>query len=182
MPFDFISLSIPGVVFIQPKVFRDERGFFLETYKYSEFAGAGITERFVQDNHSFSSKGVLRGFHYQKNPDAQGKLVYCVKGKIFDVAVDIRKGSSYFGRWVGRELSDENNAMLYIPQGFAHGFVVLSETADVVYKCTAEYSPANDSGIIWNDPDIGIEWPVLTPLLSTKDSLLPMLKDTDIEQ
>lgn len=179
MPFDFINLSIPGVVFIQPKVFRDERGFFLETYKYSEFAGAGITERFLQDNHSFSSKGVLRGLHYQKNPDAQGKLVYCVKGKIFDVAVDIRKGSSHFGMWVGRELSDENNAMLYIPQGFAHGFVVLSETADVVYKCTAEYSPANDRGIIWNDPDVGIEWPVLTPLLSPKDSLLPMLKDAD---
>lgn len=179
MPFDFINLSIPGVVFIQPKVFRDERGFFLETYKYSEFAGAGITERFLQDNHSFSSKGVLRGLHYQKNPDAQGKLVYCVKGKIFDVAVDIRKGSSHFGMWVGRELSDENNAMLYIPQGFAHGFVVLSETADVVYKCTAEYSPANDKGIIWNDPDVGIEWPVLVPLLSPKDSLLPMLKDAD---
>jgi dTDP-4-dehydrorhamnose 3,5-epimerase len=180
MPFDFISLSMPDVVFIEPRVFKDDRGFFLETYKYSEFAKAGIKELFVQDNHSFSCQGVIRGLHYQKEPDAQGKLVYCVKGKILDIAVDIRKNSPFFRKWIGKELSDENKAMLYIPAGFAHGFVVLSETADVVYKCTAEYSPENDRGIIWNDPEIAIDWPVLSPILSDKDRQLPLLREADL--
>jgi dTDP-4-dehydrorhamnose 3,5-epimerase len=180
MPFIFKKLSIPEVVLIEPKVFRDGRGLFLETYKYSDFAESGIKEHFVQDNYSKSVKGGLRGLHFQKNPNAQGKLVQCIKGKIFDVAVDIRKGSPTFGRWVSVELSEENNLMLYVPSAFAHGFVVLSETADVIYKCTREYSPKDDRGIIWNDPDINIRWPVKDPILSEKDKKLPFLKDADI--
>jgi dTDP-4-dehydrorhamnose 3,5-epimerase len=180
MPFIFKKLSIPEVVLIEPEVFRDGRGLFLETYKYSDFAESGIKEQFVQDNYSKSFKGVLRGLHFQKNPDAQGKLVQCVKGKIFDVAVDIRKGSPAFGHCVSVELSEENNLMLYVPSAFAHGFVVLSETAGVIYKCTREYSPEGDRGIIWNDPDININWPVKDPILSEKDKKLPFLKDADI--
>jgi dTDP-4-dehydrorhamnose 3,5-epimerase len=180
MPFIFKKLSIPEVVLIEPKVFRDGRGFFMETYKYSDFARMGIKEYFVQDNYSKSLKGILRGLHFQKNPNAQGKLVLCLKGKIFDAAVDIRKGSPAFGQWVGAELSEENNLILYVPSGFAHGFVVLSETADVIYKCTREYSPEDDRGIIWNDPDININWPVKDPILSEKDKKLPFLKDADI--
>ena len=180
MPFIFKKLSIPEVVLIEPKVFRDGRGLFLETYKYSDFAQTGIKEQFVQDNYSKSVKGVLRGLHFQKNPDAQGKLVQCVKGKIFDAAVDIRKGSPTFGRWVSVELSEENNLLLYVPSAFAHGFVVLSETADVIYKCNREYSPEDDRGIIWDDPDINIRWPVKDPVLSEKDKKLPFLKDADI--
>ncbi len=180
MPFIFKKLSIPEVVLIEPKVFRDGRGLFLETYKYSDFAESGIKEQFVQDNYSKSFKGVLRGLHFQKNPDAQGKLVQCVKGKIFDVAVDIRKGSPAFGHCVSVELSEENNLMLYVPSAFAHGFVVLSETAGVIYKCTREYSPEGDRGIIWNDPDININWPVKDPILSEKDKKLPALRNADI--
>ncbi len=180
MPFIFKKLSIPEVVLIKPKVFRDGRGFFMETYKYSDFARMGIKEYFVQDNYSKSLKGILRGLHFQKNPNAQGKLVLCLKGKIFDAAVDIRKGSPAFGQWVGAELSEENNLILYVPSGFAHGFVVLSETADVIYKCTREYSPEDDRGIIWNDPDINIHWPVKDPVLSEKDKNHPALKDADI--
>ena len=180
MPFIFKKLSIPEVVLIEPKVFRDGRGFFMETYKYSDFARMGIKEYFVQDNYSKSLKGILRGLHFQKNPNAQGKLVLCLKGKIFDAAVDIRKGSPAFGQWVGAELSEENNLILYVPSGFAHGFVVLSEAADVIYKCTREYSPEDDRGIIWNDPDINIHWPVKYPVLSEKDKNHPALKDADI--
>jgi len=164
---------------IGPRAFSDDRGYFMETYKYSDFVSAGIAESFVQDNYSRSGRGVLRGLHYQKNPSGQGKLVQCITGKIFDVAVDIRKGSPYFGRWVGMELSEENNLMLYIPAGFAHGFVVVSGTADVVYKCTREYAPADDRGIIWNDPVIGIRWPVNEPVLSAKDSAHPRLEDAE---
>jgi len=151
----------------------------METYKYSDFAKMGIKEHFVQDNYSKSVKGVLRGLHFQKNPNAQGKLVQCLKGKIFDAAVDIRKGSPTFGNWVSVELSEENNLMLYVPPAFAHGFVVLSEAADVIYKCTKEYSPEDDRGIIWNDPDINIRWPINDPLLSGKDRGHPALRDAD---
>ncbi len=180
MPFIFKKLSIPEVVLIEPNVFRDGRGLFLETYKYSDFARMGIKEQFVQDNYSKSFKRVLRGLHFQKNPNAQGKLVQCIKGKIFDVAIDIRKCSPTFGHCINVELSEENNLMLYVPSAFAHGFVVLSETADVIYKCTREYSQKDDRGIIWNDPDINISWPVKDPILSEKDKKLPFLKDADI--
>jgi dTDP-4-dehydrorhamnose 3,5-epimerase len=179
MPFEFKQLAVPGVILVVPKVFGDARGFFLEFYKHSEFAQAGIPEHFVQDNHSKSVKGVLRGLHYQKAPHAQGKLVRCLHGKIFDVAVDIRKGSPNYGKWAGAELSGENNHMLYVPPGFAHGFLVLSEQAEVLYKCTEEYAPAGDRGVVWNDPDIGIVWPLTDIILSEKDKLLPQLKKAD---
>jgi len=181
MPFEFERLEIPEIILIKPKVFKDNRGFFLETYKESDFVKAGITNRFVQDNHSMSVKGVLRGLHYQKKPAVQGKLVRCVRGAIFDVAVDVRKGSPTFGKWVGVILSEENHFMLWIPPGFAHGFLTLSERAEVIYKVSdSEYSPEHDAGIIWNDPDIGIKWPleeVGEVILSEKDSKLPRLRD-----
>lgn len=177
MDFHFKKLSIPDVILIEPEIFKDKRGFFMETYKYSDFAGFGIKEYFIQDNYSGSAKGVLRGLHYQNHPKAQGKLLRCIKGKIFDVAVDIRKGSPTYGSWVGIELSEKNNLMLYIPPAFAHGFVVLSSFAEVIYKCTEEYSSEDERGILWNDPDIGIKWPVKRPILSEKDRGLPLLKD-----
>lgn len=180
MPFNFNPLSIPDVILIEPRVFLDERGFFIETYKYSDFAQAGIKEYFVQDNHSSSTKGVLRGLHYQKHPKAQGKIIRTIKGKIFDVAVDIRKGSPYYGKWVEVELSKENNKMLYIPAGFAHGFLVLSDIAEITYKCTEEYSLENERGIIWNDNTINIKWPVSNPILSEKDKTFPILIDADV--
>ena len=152
----------------------------METYKYSEFASAGITEHFVQDNYSRSTKGVLRGLHYQKHPKAQGKLVMVITGEIYDVAVDIRKGSPTWGKWVGQTLSGENHHMLYVPLGFAHGFYVTSDEADVVYNVTGgEYAPEIEAGIIWNDPGIGIDWPGNSPILSEKDAILPVLKDAD---
>ena len=177
MPFQFKRLEIPEVILIEPKVFQDERGFFMETYKYSDFAAFGIAERFVQDNHSRSVKGVLRGLHYQNPPHAQGKLIRVVVGEIFDVAVDIRKGSPTYGKWVGVKLSAENRRMLYIPPGFAHGFCVLSDVAEVVYKVTAEYAPECEAGIIWNDPGIGIEWPIKHPIISSKDAQWPTLRE-----
>jgi len=181
MPFEFEKLEIPEVILVKPKVFKDSRGFFLETYKESDFVKAGITRKFVQDNHSMSVKGVLRGLHYQKKPAVQGKLVRCVRGAIFDVAIDIRKGSPTFGKWVGVILSEENHFMLWIPPGFAHGFLTLSDRAEVLYKVSdSEYSPAHDAGIIWNDPDISIKWPledIKEVILSEKDSKLPRLKD-----
>ncbi len=179
MPFTFKKLSIPDVQLIEPKVFPDGRGFFLETYKHSDFVQAGIPEHFTQDNYSRSEKGVLRGLHYQKHPHGQGKLVRCVKGSIFDVAVDIRKGSPTFGKWVGAELTEENNHLIYVPVGFAHGFQVLSAFAEVLYKCTSEYHPAADRGILWNDPDVAIHWPLAGPLLSPKDIVHPVLKNAD---
>jgi len=181
VPFDFRQMNIPGLMLIEPKAFGDDRGFFLEIYKHTDFSKAGIIEHFVQDNFSSSVKGVLRGLHYQKEPRAQGKLVRCMKGSIFDVAVDIRKGSPTYGRWAGVELSAENSLMLYVPTGFAHGFLTLSEMAEVLYKCTAEYSPADDRGIIWNDPDINIAWVEQAPLLSGKDAVLPPLRSADHE-
>jgi len=179
MPFEFTKLEIPGLLLIKPQVFGDDRGFFFELYKFSDFNRGGVREHLVQDNYSKSSKGVLRGLHYQKPPKAQGKLVTCLKGTIFDIAVDIRKGSRHYGKWVGINLSEENKHMLYVPPGFAHGFQVLSETAEVLYKCTSEYSPADDRGIIWNDEDINIAWPLGKPLLSGKDKTHPRLRDAD---
>jgi dTDP-4-dehydrorhamnose 3,5-epimerase len=180
MPFTFKTLYLPGVVLVTSQVFGDARGFFSETYKHSDFSGAGIKEYFVQDNHSRSAQYVLRGLHYQKSPMAQGKLVRCIRGRIFDVAVDIRKGSQTYGKWVGVELSEDNNQMLYIPSTFAHGFIALSHAAEIMYKCTREYSPEHDRGIIWDDPVINIDWPVKNPILSDKDKMLPLLKDADI--
>ncbi len=177
MPFTFTPLQIPDVILVQPRAFPDDRGFFLETYKRSEFVANGIDVTFVQDNHSRSGRGVLRGLHLQLPPAAQGKLVRAVRGLIFDVAVDLRPESLTFGKWVGEMLSDENHRMLYIPPGLAHGFVVLSDIADVSYKVTAEYAPHLDRGLVWNDPDIGIRWPVQNPLLSPKDQALPRLRE-----
>ena len=180
MSFNFKRLAIPDVILIEPAVFPDERGFFIESYKYSEFAAFGIKEPFVQDNHSRSVKGVLRGLHYQRHPKAQGKLVRVVVGEIFDVGVDIRLGSPTYGKWVGEVLSAENKRMLYIPPGFAHGFCVLSDVAEVLYKTTEEYAPEYDAGIRWNDPEIGIKWPIEHPILSKKDAALPRLREADV--
>jgi dTDP-4-dehydrorhamnose 3,5-epimerase len=179
MPFEFTTLAVPGPVLIKPQFFGDDRGFFLELYKHGDFMRAGIMEHFVQDNYSKSAQRVLRGLHYQKTPKAQGKLVMCMKGTIYDVAVDIRKGSPHFGKCVTVELTDENRSMLFVPPGFAHGFQVLSDYAEVMYKCTDEYSPSDDRGIIWNDPDINIGWPLKDPVLSSKDKLHPRLQDAD---
>lgn len=180
MPHTFEKLEIADMILVTPKVFGDERGFFTETYKKSEFIKNGIKEEFVQDNHSKSIKNVFRGLHYQLNPKAQGKLVRCTSGNIFDVGVDLRKGSPTFGKYCGRILSEENKQMLYIPRGFAHGFVVLSEFAEVLYKADEEYSPENDRSILWNDPDIGINSDVENPTISEKDKNAPLLKDAEI--
>lgn len=179
MPFEFERLRIPEVVLVKPKVFADERGFFLETYKHSDFAAAGIEARFVQDNRSRSLRNVLRGLHYQNPPQAQGKLVSVVLGEVFDVAVDIRRDSPTYGEWVGATLSSENGHALYVPPGFAHGFCALSEVAEVSYKVTCEYSPEHDAGVRWDDPEIGVNWPVEAPALSEKDAQLPRLRDAD---
>lgn len=180
MPFSFQPLEIPDVILVETKAFPDDRGFFMETYKRSEFEQNGIPWDFVQDNYSHSSpRGVLRGLHYQKDPKAQGKLVLAIRGEIFDVAVDVRRGSPTYGEWVGIELSDENHRMLYVPAGFAHGFLVLSPEADVVYRATAEYAPEVDRGIAWNDPELAITWPIDDPLLSPRDQALPLFKDAD---
>ncbi len=177
--FTFERLEIPDVVLIKPEAFKDFRGFFMETYNYREFEAFGINDNFVQDNHVRSIKGVLRGLHYQLKERAQAKLVRVVRGEIFDVAVDIRKGSPYYGKWVGVRLSEENWKMLYIPQGFAHGFCVLSPVAEVLYKTTDFYSPQHERGIIWNDPELAIKWPVRNPLLSPKDEKWPLFRDAE---
>lgn len=179
MSFEFQPLSIPDVILIKPQVFKDGRGFFVETYKYTDFATIGIKEKFVQDNHSSSEKNVLRGLHYQINPNAQGKIVRCLRGSIYDVAVDIRKNSPTYGKWVSVELSAENQLMIYIPTGFAHGFLVTSDVAEIVYKCTSEYSSVSDRGVIWNDPNIAIKWPTSYPILSDKDSKHKTLDEAD---
>jgi dTDP-4-dehydrorhamnose 3,5-epimerase len=163
---------IDGLIIIEPKVFRDSRGLFYEVYSESRYKEHGVSARFVQDNHSVSEKGVLRGLHYQVNP-GQDKLVRVVRGEVFDVAVDIRKGSSTYGKWWGLSLSEANNLQLYIPVGFAHGFCVLSDSAEVLYKCSDYYSPQNERGIIWNDPDLAIDWPIENPTLSEKDIEYP---------
>lgn len=166
--------SLPGVLVLEPQVFRDERGFLLETFSTKKLSGSGIPEHFVQDNHSRSTRGVVRGLHYQlENP--QGKLVHAARGRIFDVAVDIRRGSPTFAKWFGIELTDENLLSLWLPGGFAHGFCVLSDVADVIYKCTAPYEQADDRGIAWDDPLIGIDWPVDNAVLSSRDASFPGL-------
>ena len=179
MPFSFKRLSIPEVILVEPKVFPDERGFFLESFKESTFQENGITTKFVQDNYSHSIKGVLRGLHYQKNPKAQAKLVTAIRGEIFDVAVDIRKNSPTYGKWVGEILSEQNHKSLYVPEGFAHGFLCLSDEADVVYKVNEEYSAENDRGMLWNDPAVGVKWPVENPIISEKDKQQPLLENAD---
>ena len=181
MAFTFKKLNIPEVILVETQSFSDERGFFLENFKISSFVSNGINTKFVQDNFSHSVKGVLRGLHYQKNSKAQSKLVSTLRGEIFDVAVDIRKNSPTFGQWVGEILSDQNHKSLYIPEGFAHGFCVLSEEADVFYKVSNEYSPENERGIIWNDSQINIMWPISEPILHKKDSELPILENADID-
>jgi dTDP-4-dehydrorhamnose 3,5-epimerase len=178
MPFSFTQLDIPDVILVKPRVFRDNRGFFLELYKGSSFAPV-ISSNFVQLNHSESTKNVLRGLHYQKQPAAQAKLVTVICGEVFDVAVDIRLGSPTYKHWVGACLNSENHHLLYIPSGFAHGFCVLSDIADVMYYVSAEFSPEHEKGVLWNDPDIGVQWPVSMPEISDRDAGLPLLRDAD---
>ncbi|MBI1882781.1 MAG: dTDP-4-dehydrorhamnose 3,5-epimerase [Chlamydiae bacterium] len=175
----FTRLNIPDVILIEPKVFEDSRGFFYESYREDVFAQNGIPEKFVQDNHSKSQKGTLRGLHYQIEPRAQGKLVRVVKGEVFDVAVDIRRGSKTFGQYVGQILSEENKQMMYVPPGFSHGFLVLKDGTEFVYKCSNFYSASHERGILWNDPSIGIAWPKLDCdyIFSQKDQRCPTLKD-----
>jgi dTDP-4-dehydrorhamnose 3,5-epimerase len=180
MPFTFTRLAIPDVILIEPRRAGDARGFFMETYKRSDFAANGISESFVQDNYSRSSRGVLRGLHYQKAPHAQGKLVTVQQGEVFDVAVDIRPGSPTFAQWVAVTLRAELPQLLYVPPGFAHGFCVLSEVADFSYKVTSEYSQADERGILWNDPALAVTWPVTAPSLSAKDAVLPPLHSADL--
>ena len=179
--FTFHKTEIEGVYIIEPKVFGDDRGYFMETYKESDFVAAGLDYKFVQDNQSKSRKGVLRGLHYQLHYP-QAKLVRVISGEVFDVAVDLRKDSPTYGKWVGVILSAENKKMFMIPRGFAHGFVVLSETAEFVYKCDELYHPEDEGGIMWNDPEVGIVWPYKgEPLLSEKDKVHPSLKESRVK-
>src|SRR4051794_22524878 len=171
-----LATDIPEVVIIEPRVFGDARGFFLETYQLDRYASLGISRPFIQDNLSRSAKGVLRGLHLQ-NPSTQGKLVSVLRGRVLDVAVDVRVGSPNFGRHVTVELSDENHLQLWIPRGFAHGFIVLSETADFFYKCDDYFSPKDELAVRWNDPAIGIDWGVASPSLSARDAAAPLLAD-----
>jgi dTDP-4-dehydrorhamnose 3,5-epimerase len=170
---------LSGVLVIEPRVFKDDRGYFAETYHLERYREAGITLPFVQDNTSHSVRGTLRGMHFQE-PRAQGKLVSCTRGVIWDAVVDIRKGSPTFGKWFGVELDAQTARQIWVPPGFAHGFCVLSDEADVSYKCTDLYTPAAERSIVWNDPDVGIDWPVRSPLLSPKDAAAPRLKDAPV--
>jgi dTDP-4-dehydrorhamnose 3,5-epimerase len=174
---NFIKSALPGVILVEPDVFGDNRGWFFESFSAKKYADGGITGEFVQDNHSFSEqKGTLRGLHYQAEPYAQAKLLRCSKGAILDVAVDIRRGSAHFGKYVAYELSAENFKQLYIPRGFAHGFITLTDNCEVQYKTDNFYDKASDRGIIWNDPEIGIDWGTDNPVLSEKDKKHPMLR------
>ena len=178
--FTFKETKIKGVYIIEPQVFGDNRGYFMETYRKEEFDKAGLKYNFVQDNQSKSKKGVLRGLHYQKKYP-QAKLVRVISGEVFDVAIDLRKNSPTYGEWVGEILSSENKKMLMVPRGFAHGFMVLSETAEFIYKCDEVYHPEDEGGIMWNDPEVGIKWPSdIEPLLSEKDQKHPSLKESKI--
>jgi dTDP-4-dehydrorhamnose 3,5-epimerase len=174
----FEPTAIPDVIRVEPRIFRDARGFFLESYHEARFSEGGVRARFVQDNHSRSARGTLRGLHMQVT-FVQGKLVRCIAGEVFDVAVDVRRGSGTFGQWVGETLSAENLRQLWVPPGFLHGFCVTSETAEIEYKCTELYHPEDELGVSWNDPDLAIRWPISTPLLSAKDSGLPRLRDVE---
>ena len=179
MPFTFKRLSIPDVILIEPQSFSDDRGFFFESFKESDFFSNGIDKNFVQDNFSHSVNGVIRGLHFQKAPKAQSKLVTVLKGKIFDVAVDIRKNSPTYGKWVSEILSGDTHNLLYVPEGFAHGFCVISDEADVLYKVSNEYSQEHERSIIWNDPKLNIEWPIKKPVISNKDNKLSLLENLD---
>lgn len=176
-----LQTKLPGAVIVEPDVFGDARGFFLETWNSTRYSAAGLDMNFVQDNLSFSRQGTLRGLHFQ-NPNAQGKLVSVLVGEVYDVAVDIRRDSPTFAQWVGVRLSAENKWQFYIPPGFAHGFCVTSETAMLAYKCTSAYDAQADAGIRWNDPELGINWPITDPLLSEKDRLAPYLRDVPTER
>jgi dTDP-4-dehydrorhamnose 3,5-epimerase len=180
MPFTFESVALAGLMIVQPRAFHDDRGFFLESYKSSEFGSAGIATIFVQDNLSYSVRGVLRGLHYQLPPFAQGKLVQVMEGRVWDVAVDIRPDSSTFGKWYSIELSAQDHRMFYIPPGFAHGFLTLSERALCFYKCTAEYQKDSEVGIRWNDPTIGIRWPSSDVSVSERDRNLHFLTEATV--
>ena len=175
---EFIQTEIPDVILVKPSVIKDQRGFFMESYHIEKFSMGGIDCTFVQDNHAKSIQNTLRGLHFQVN-FPQAKLLRCLKGNVFDVAVDIRKNSSFYGQWVSKKLSEENKYQLFIPAGFAHGYYVLSETAEIAYKCSEIYHPEDEQGLRWDDPEIGIEWPETEPILSRKDQLLPFLKDFD---
>lgn len=175
---NFKETELKGVILIEPDVYKDDRGFFMETFQQERYHSEGILGPFVQDNYSHSLHGTLRGLHYQINTP-QGKLVYVTYGEVFDIAVDIRKGSPQFGKWIGFHLSSENKRQLYIPPGFAHGFCVISKRADFIYKCTDFYSAKNERGIIWNDPGLDIQWPLTSPLLSPKDQVFKTLKEMD---
>lgn len=177
MPFSFHSLALPGVILVRPHIFPDARGLFFEAYKRSEFQGNNIPDALVQENQSMSVRGTVRGLHYQRPPHGQAKLIRVVAGEIFDVAVDIRSESPTFGKWVGVRLSASDRNMLYVPPGFAHGFSVLSEQAEVLYKTSAEYRREAESGVAWNDPDIGIPWGITAPIISRRDESWPRLRD-----
>lgn len=179
----FVECDIPGPLIIEPKVFGDDRGFFLESWNRAAFADAGLDVTFVQDNHSRSSRGVLRGLHYQ-NPNAQGKLVRVVNGRVFDVAVDIRRSSKTFGRWIGVELSAANQRMLWVPPGFAHGFLTLEDRTDFLYKCTDFYQPTAEHCVRWDDPTLAIDWPIegLRPELSAKDQAGKLLTESALPE
>ena len=183
MPFEFEHQSIKDLILIKPKVFGDNRGFFMETYKKSEFIANGIKDEFTQDNHSKSVKGVLRGLHYQAKPYGQAKIVRCAKGRIYDIAVDIRPNSDTFGKYVKVELSEENKNMFYIPVGFAHGFVALSDEVEILYKASGEYAPQADRGVLWCDKDINVDWGIdFSPILSEKDKIQPKLSEINKEE
>jgi len=177
MPCTFSKTSLPGVILVDPRLFGDDRGYFFESYKASEFQAAGIGEPFVQDNHSRSDRGVLRGIHYQLPPYAQGKLVRVIAGSVLDVAIDLRRSSPNFGRSVSYELSGENHRMLYIPPGFGHAFLALEYGTHFVYKCTSEYNKASESGVRWDDRELAIEWPDMEMVVSEKDRELPPLSE-----
>ena len=180
MPSKFTRLAIPDIIFIEPKIFKDPRGYFLETFKASEFKANGIDANFVQDNHSVSDRGVIRGLHFQCNPNAQGKLVRVTKGKVMDVVVDIRRGSPTYRKWISVILSDKNYAMLWVPEGFAHGICVLEDDTHLLYRVSGgEYSPKDERTLIWNDNDIGVEWPIDNPALSEKDLMGKKLSEID---
>ena len=177
---EFIQTEIPDIILVKPNVIEDHRGFFMESYHIEKFKIGGINCTFVQDNHAKSVQNTLRGLHFQVQYP-QAKLLRCLKGKVFDVAVDIRQDSPYFGKWVGEELSEENRYQLYIPEGFAHGYYVMSETAEIAYKCSEIYHPQDEQGLRWNDPEIAINWPSQNPILSEKDKALPMMADSDFK-
>lgn len=174
----FIETKLPGVIIVEPKIFGDNRGFFFESFNHKVMAAAGIDHQWVQDNHSRSSLGTVRGLHYQVNP-GQDKLVRVIRGEVYDVVVDMRRASETFGQWAGFTLSEENRRMLYVPKGFAHGFCVTSEVAEFVYKCSEYWSPADERGVAWDDPTLGINWPVEKPILSERDTTHPRFSDAE---